>query len=201
MFHNAGARSRTPRLYAGIGLAFLALVSLSLAGCSLMYPGPEIQVLGDPTLTPTVTKTPTATWPAAWTATPTFTPWPPTATPTPTYTPIPTVTPVPPGVTPVRPVPRPQGPLTIGFELNGVWCADAGYIAEFTVSADGGGGQYQYYMDIIPIGEPTDGSVTYQLHWLTCGGAPGTFFVESADGQRVSKLFWVHNPDCCGDDD
>jgi len=81
--------------------------------------------------------------------------------------------------------------------LNGKWCADAGYIAAFTVSAGGGGGRYTYYRDIIPIGGPTDEAITHELHWLTCGGAPGTFYVKSADGQVASKLFWVHRPSCC----
>lgn len=84
------------------------------------------------------------------------------------------------------------------FWVNNVWCdKDPGYVIEFTIRAQGGGGQYTYYRDIDQIGGPTDGSVTYQLRWKTCGGAPGTFFVHSADGQRVSDKFWVYSPSCC----
>lgn len=200
MLNGRNGSSGRHRVLCGVGVRVLLLASLGLVGCSMFVPGPQVQIEIEPTLTPTVTPTLTPTWPPAWTATPTFTPWPPTATPTPTFTPIPTSTPLPPGVTPVRPRARPSGPLTIDFELNGKWCADAGYIAEFTVMADGGGGGYTYYRDIIPIGGPTDGAVTHRLHWLTCGGAPGTFFVESADGQKASKLFWVHPPSCCKED-
>ena len=200
MCHTAGRKRAFSGSFAGIGSILLALASFSLAGCSLMYtPVQEVQVI-DPTITPTVTQTPTATWPPEWTVTPTFTPWPPTATPTPTYTPIPTVTPPPPGVTPVRPRPRPSGPLTIDFELGGVWCGGGGYFADFVVSASGGGGNYTYFRDCTEIGGPTDESVEYRLEWKECGGAPGTFFVKTPDGQEAAKLFWVHPPSCCKGD-
>jgi hypothetical protein len=184
-----------------LGFTLLALALLAPAGCSFLALEPQIVLDIDPTLTPTITHTPTLTWPATWTVTPTKTPWPATPTPTATYTPIPTVTPLPPGVTPVRPGPRPSGPLTIDFELNGVWCKAGGYVANFTVIAGGGGGRYRYFRDIIPIGGPTDQPVEDEFHWLTCGGSPGTYFVESADGQKASKLFWVHKPACCDDVD
>jgi hypothetical protein len=200
MSHNAGKKRVFPWSFVGIGLVLSVLASLALAGCSLFTPVPQVQVI-EPTVTPTATHTLTPTWPPAWTATPTFTPWPPTATPTPTYTPIPTVTPPPPGVTLVRATPRPSGPLTIDFELGGVWCGGGGYYADFVVSAGGGGGRYTYYRDCTEIGGPTDEPVEYQLVWRECGGAPGTFFVKSADGQEAGKLFWVHPPSCCRDDD
>jgi hypothetical protein len=201
MAHNAGIKRAFSQPFAGICFVLLALASSALAGCSLLTPPQQALEVGEPTATFTPTITPSPTWPLAWTATPTFTPWPATATPTPTYTPIPTVTPLPPGVTPVRPRPRPSGPLTIDFELGGVWCGGGAYFADFVVSASGGGGRYTYYRDIDPIGGPTDNPVEYRLEWMECGGAPGTFFVKSADGQVASKLFWVHPPSCCEDDD
>jgi hypothetical protein len=176
----------------------LLLASLATAGCSLLAPGPQVVIDIEPSATPTSTHTPTPTWPAAWTPTPTFTPWPATPTPTVTYTPIPTSTSRPVGARSVRPRASLSGPLTFEFELNGKWCVgDEAYIAEFTLSASGGGGGYTYYHDILPIEGPTNDAVKYQLDWAKCGGAPGTFFVESADGQRVSELFWVHPPSCC----
>ena len=199
MSHDASKKPRVPRWL--VGVAFTILASALLAGCSGLMYEPEVVIESEPLVTPTVTHTLTPTWPPTWTVTPTYTPWPATPTPTATYTPIPTVTPLPPGVRPSRPRPDMKGPLTIDFDLNAVWCSGGGYFAEFTVFASGGGGRYKYFHDIIPIGGPTDGAVEHKLNWLTCGGAPGTFFVESADGQKASKLFWVHRPDCCDDDD
>ena len=82
--------------------------------------------------------------------------------------------------------------------MNDVWCdTGASYIAEFTVWAEGGDGNYTYYRDIDLIAGPVQGSVTYEVHWAACGGAPGTFFVHSGDGQQASKLWWVSRPSCC----
>jgi hypothetical protein len=204
MAHNAGKKRVFPRSFAGTGFTLSVLVALTLAGCALFTPVPQVQVIVDPSVTPTVTHTLTPTWPAAWTVTPTFTPWPPTATPTPTYTPIPTITPTPccGGRAPSQAQPQPgrEGPLAVDFALGGVWCGGGGYFADFIVSASGGGGKYTYYRDCTEIGGPTDESVEYRLEWRECGGAPGTFFAKSADGQQAGKLFWVHPPSCCDDD-
>jgi len=198
MSHSAGRK----RAFAIISFTLLALASLSLVGCALFTPPvPQVQAI-DPTATSTPTKTPTPTWPPAWTVTPTFTPWPPTATPTPTYTPIPTTTAAGPccgGVAPSQPQPGREGPLTVDFASGGVWCGGGGYYADFIVSASGGGGNYTYYRDCTEIGGPTNESVEYRLEWRDCGGAPGTFFVKSADGQEAGKLFWVDPPSCCGE--
>jgi hypothetical protein len=186
----------------GVGIALLVLALAAMTGCSIFsaegaQPVPE---QGN-TATPTPTNTPVPTWPPAWTPTPTFTPWP---TITPTFTP--TFTP-----TPEEPTPAPGGsrrprqkagatggPLKIDYNLDGVYCAEGGYIANFTISAEGGDGQYTYYRDCYQIGEPTGDAVTYQVKWADCGGAPGTFTVKSGDDQEVSVKFWVNRPSCCG---
>jgi hypothetical protein len=198
MSQSAGKKRAFSQSFAGIGFTLLAVALLSLAGCALYTPVPQVQVM-EPTATHTPTKTPTPTWPPAWTVTPTFTPWPPTPTPTPTYTPIPTMTPRPccDGGAPSHPQAGLEGPLTVDFALGGVWCGGGGYYADFIVSASGGGGGYTYFRDCTEIGGPTDESVEYRLVWRDCGGAPGTFFAKSADGQEDGKLFWVHPPSCC----
>jgi hypothetical protein len=96
-----------------------------------------------------------------------------------------------------------KGPLKIEFEGKPAWCSgEAAYVADFTISASGGDGCYIYYRDIDKIEGPTHKtSVTYTLKWASCGGAPGTFFVESGDGQRASVKFWVKAPSCCKGDD
>jgi hypothetical protein len=93
-----------------------------------------------------------------------------------------------------------EGPLTIELALGGKWCGGSGYFADFIVSASGGGGNYTYYRDCYEIGGPTNEPVEYRFEWADCGGAPGTFYAKSADGQEVSKLFWLHPPSCCGGD-
>jgi hypothetical protein len=172
-------------------LTVLAACALLAAGC---FPRANVlpQLLPDNTNTPEPTYTLPATWPPTWT---------PTAIPTLTFTPTPWPTftsvwdtpgPVPQGTR--APV---SGSLSIDFRRNDIWCPNSGsYIAEFTIWAKGGDGQYTYYRDIDKIAGPTSGAVTYQVHWRECGGAPGTFFVYSA-GMKASKEFWIDAPDCC----
>ena len=91
----------------------------------------------------------------------------------------------------------PSGPLVIDYKLNNIWCPTRyGYVAEFHIWASGGNGRYIFFRDIDRIGGPTTGGITYRLSWTSCGGAPGTFFVESG-GQRAQKSFWVNPPACC----
>ena len=97
--------------------------------------------------------------------------------------------------------PSRDGPLTVDFALGGVWCGEGGWYADFIVSASGGGGNYTYYRDCTEIDGPTNEPVEYRLVWRDCGGAPGTFFAESADGQEAGKLFWIDPPSCCGEQD
>lgn len=178
----------------GAGLALLLVLSAGLAGC-LSAPGPGPQAGPSDTPLPLVTDAPSTMWPPTWT---------PTATRTPTNTPVVRATFTPQGSAPASGPGQPSSPssaggtLTIDFRINKVRCTSGGsYAAEFTVWAQGGDGQYTYYRDIDHIGGPMSGEVNYTLNWKDCGGAPGTFFVKSGDGQRASKLFWVWPPDCC----
>jgi hypothetical protein len=201
MSKNKNVPFGTSRSLVGISLAILVLASAAMTGCSIFAPGgsPPVPEQGE-TATPTSTNTPVPEWPAAWTATPTFTPWP-TVTPTftPTSTPAPTATPVPGGSRrPRQKAGATGGPLKIDYNLDGVYCSEGGYIANFTIWAEGGDGQYTYYRDCYQIGEPTGDAVTYQVKWADCGGAPGTFTVKSGDDQEVSVKFWVNRPSCCG---
>ena len=183
----------------------LAVLSAMLVGClePPLPPGLEVAQEPPPSATPTATWTPTLEWPPTWTPTPTYTPWP-TMTPTPTPTAIPTL----PAPSPVGSVSFrqaacsgvSQGPLKIDFEINPAWCPGGGaaYVADATLSASGGDGCYIYYRDIDKIEGPTrKTSVSYQIKWARCGGAPGTFFVQSGDGQVAAAKFWVPAPSCC----
>lgn len=186
---------------AGALVGVLVVLSAMLAGClePPLPPGFEIAQELPPSVTPTATWTPTPEWPPTWTPTPTYTPWP-TRTPTPTPTLIPTL-PVPSsvGFRQAACSGVSQGPLKIDFQINPAWCpGGAAYVADATISASGGDGCYIYYRDIDKIEGPTrKTSVSYQIKWARCGGAPGTFFVQSGDGQVAAAKFWVPAPSCC----
>jgi hypothetical protein len=187
-------------MHRGLMLTFTGLALLVVAlmiGCLSVpdiIPLPQLQ----PTATTLSTYTPPVTWPPTWT---------PTHTPIATHTPTPRPTFISPYATTAPgswspsssgTSPHAGGDLTIDFNLNDVWCTSgSSYAASFTVWARGGDGRYIYYRDIDKIAGPLSGEVNYELQWRECGGAPGTFFVESGDGQRVGKKFWVWPPDCC----
>jgi hypothetical protein len=201
MSHYKSVPYGTSKSRFGIGIALLVLALAAMTGCSIFAPA-GVQPVPEQveTATPTSTNTPVPEWPAAWTVTPPFTPWP---TVTPTFTPTSTPTPVKPTSAPGYR--RPQGkaskaggPLKIDYKFEGAYCSEGGYIANFTIWAEGGDGQYTYYRDCYQIGEPTGDAVTYQLKWADCGGAPGTFTVKSGKDQEVSVKFWVRPPSCCG---
>jgi hypothetical protein len=199
-----GESSRRKRWLVCIGIAVLVLLSVTVAGClePPLPPGVEVAQEAPPSATPTATNTPVPEWPPTWTPTPTYTPWP-TMTPTATPTPIPTLS------SPSGSVSFPRttcsgvskGPLKIDYKINPAWCPTGiSYVADMTISASGGDGCYVYYRDIDKIEGPTrKTSVTYQLKWARCGGAPGTLTVKSGDGQEVSVKFWIRPPDCCKD--
>lgn len=88
-------------------------------------------------------------------------------------------------------------PLTLEYQTN-VWCpTKSSYAIDFTIQAKGGKGNYIYYLDDKQIGGPTSGGISYRLYWQSCGGAPGTLKVRSADGQEASEQFWINAPSCC----
>ena len=202
------ARGRDARHPAVIAAALVACLLLTVSGC-LPIPIPFLQraqsepTRRPPTATPTNTPVGFPTWPPTWTPT-----WTPTATATGTR--FPTLTPRPGTPIPWMPAPGggtspgagptsdPRGTLRLDFWFTDKYCtASTRYAAEFWIQAQGGGGGYTYYLDIDKIAGPVAGGVSYKLKWRECGGAPGTFFVHSADGQQVAKLFWVEVPDCC----
>jgi hypothetical protein len=188
-----------PRRRRRFPFALLVVVILAILACALvarfgpgLIEGMQSLPTAAPTATPRPTDTPDSPWPATWTPVPSRTP---TATPTPTPTPVP----------PARSSgssssSRPRGPVTplsIDFTRDSVWCTSGhSYVAKFTIRAQGGDGYYTYFRDIDKIAGPVQGEVSYEVPWAECGGAVGTFFVESA-GQRVSKKFWVSPPSCC----
>lgn len=125
----------------------------------------------------------------------------------PTFTPIepPTLAPsLTPSATPSRRptfTPRPGatattaeagGPLT--FTYNITWrLKDAAAklaIATVTINARGGGGDYTYYRDDLPV----DGPV-FEYEWATCRGNPGSLRVDSGDGQ-TRRIEYFENPPC-----
>jgi len=180
--------------------AVVVCVLLTASGCLPFLQQSQAESTRPPP-TATATHTPVGfpTWPPTWTPT-----WTPTATATgtryPTLTPRPG-TPVP-GGGGTSPgggaAPGSKGTLSVEFWVTDKYCiADDKYAAEFWIQAQGGGGGYTYYRDIDKIAGPVSGAVSYKLRWMDCGGAPGTFFVDSADGQRVAKKFWVYAPECC----
>ena len=89
-------------------------------------------------------------------------------------------------------------PLELHYEVQAVTCPTGySYAIDFNVWAYGGRGPYTYYLDGEQIGGPTRGAITHRLYWQTCGGAPGTFVVRSADSQEASQQFWINAPRCC----
>jgi hypothetical protein len=167
----------------------LVATILATIGCSIdPGAGPATEV---PPPTPTVTHTPEPTWPATWTPVPTRTP-----TSAPTDTPTPVSGFYPPGAKVPAPT-RVVTPLSFEFWIADKWCTSGhSYMTKFWIEGKGGDGTYVYYRDIDKIGGPIEAGLSYEYEWLSCGGAVGTFYVESA-GQRVKKKFWVNRPDCC----
>lgn len=189
-----------PRRRRRFPFALLAVVLFAVLACALAARfGPQLiesmqppPIEAGPTATPRPTTTPEPPWPATWTPVPTRTP---TPTPTPLPTPVPAA-----GSSGSTGSTKPRGPVTplsIDFTLDDVWCTSGhSYVAKFTIRAQGGDGYYTYYRDIDKIAGPVQGEVSYEVPWTACGGAVGTFFVDSA-GQRVKKKFWVYPPACC----
>lgn len=155
--------------------------------------------LGSPETVPAVFSTATA---EALTQTPlpSFTPiQPPTLAPTLTPSEAPTTQPPSGNGGAATDTPEPteasnesQGPLSFDYHIE--WrLKDASAkqaIATVTITAQGGGGDYTYFRDEIPV----DGPV-FEYTWATCAGNPGSFRVTSADGQTLKKDYFS-NPPC-----
>jgi hypothetical protein len=83
------------------------------------------------------------------------------------------------------------GPLSFSYSI--VWEVTGNSdiaIATVTVMATGGGGDYEYFRDDLPV----DGPV-FQYEWATCRANPGSLRVDSADGQSV-RTDYYETPPC-----
>ena len=151
-----------------------------------------------PTATEESLSTETATSPPEATAV--------SGTPLPTFTPIqqptlantvtPTETATPRPTTATGPNPTAtsgsSGPLTVEYNVS--WVLDPAdpfkAIATVTLTASGGNGVYTYYHDEQPVSGPV-----FSYDWGACRGNPGSFRVDSGDGQSV-KIDYFENPPC-----
>jgi hypothetical protein len=85
-----------------------------------------------------------------------------------------------------------EGPLSLSYAL--IWTIDpndpAEAIASVVLTASGGGGEYRFYRDEQPVDGP---EFTYR--WAACRANPGSFRVDSADGQSV-RIDYYETPPC-----
>ena len=90
------------------------------------------------------------------------------------------------------PVSSSSGPLTLEYNVS--WALDPSdpfkAIATVNLTASGGSGVYTYYHDELPVAGPM---FTYE--WGACRGNPGSFRVDSTDGQSI-KIDYFENPPC-----
>ena len=79
------------------------------------------------------------------------------------------------------------GPLEFQYHISWRFKDDTYQqsIATVTITAKGGGGEYVYYRDGLVV----DGPV-FEYEWVSCRGNPGTFRVESADGQFKESSYF-----------
>jgi hypothetical protein len=84
------------------------------------------------------------------------------------------------------------GPLDFNYHISWRFKDDTynQSIATVTITAKGGGGEYVYYRDGLLV----DGPV-FEYEWVSCRGNPGTFRVESADGQ-FKEVAYFGEPLC-----
>lgn len=186
------------------GLIFLILILL-LVGLACNLPAGDTEDVPTPpsgTRPPTTTPVETAVGPSPTvtspgseqTPLPTFTRIQPTlaatVTPRATTTRLATAT--------VGPTPTPTEdpgtgePLSFTYTIN--WRLDTANpfvaIASVVISAQGGGGQYRYFRDDLPVDGPA-----FEYPWAACTANPGSLRVDSADGQSV-KVDYFEQPPC-----
>lgn len=137
-----------------------------------------------PTATPRGTPAATATS-APDTVAPTATLRPGTGNPPPaaTATPTPTAT--------ATEAPS-TGPLALSYDISWRLAQDGtgNAIATVLLRASGGNGDYRYFHD----DQEVDGPV-FEYRWAACRGNPGSFRVDSADGQSF-RVNYYENPPC-----
>lgn len=195
----------------------IGLLGLLALACNAPIGGNETASPPPPTSSPVETPPTTATDPTPTAETPTSETDPttqtdPTTAPTETATSLPTFTPiqstVPPEATAtqtavpteaVTATPRATatskanaGPLTFTYSIS--WQVVSGNpgvaIASVSIVATGGGGDYQYFRDDLPVDGPN-----FQYEWATCRANPGSLRVTSADGQSM-KIDYFEQPPC-----
>lgn len=180
---------------------FILLMLLLSLACNAISPGaratlppapPQEGVTPRPSL-PTATPAPTNTSAALLTPLPTFTPRSvtrvsggATASPQPTITLRSTIT-----TTLTLTVER-GGPLALRYAIR--WrLSDEDpslAIATITLLASGGSGDYTYYHDDLRQSGPV-----FTFRWRVCNPKPGSFRVDSSDGQSA-RLDYFERPPC-----
>lgn len=121
---------------------------------------------------------------------PTFTPIQPTLAATLTPTKTPTRPPVPTGThTPIPTSNVTQEPLIFTYEINWRIGNEKDAIATVSFYPKGGGGEYTYYRDDLPVDGPE-----FEYRWATCAGNPGSLRVDSADGQTSRVNYFERAP-------
>lgn len=87
--------------------------------------------------------------------------------------------------------PAVSGPLTFSYYV--VWQADPAdasvMIANLTITATGGDGNYQYFRDEVSLPGPV-----IQYRWGKCAGNPGSLRVTSGDGQSIKIDYYETAP-------
>jgi hypothetical protein len=83
------------------------------------------------------------------------------------------------------------GPLSFDYNISWTLSAADPYVAVATVNIypRGGGGDYEYYRDDLPVDGPT-----FQYRWVACRANPGSLRVDSADGQSARKDYFESPP-------
>jgi hypothetical protein len=193
--------------------AAVCAVAMAILACNAPFAREAVTATVTPEATETATATERATIEPAQTAPQAVdeaTASNPSATPQPTATTIETPTLAPTHTASPSHTPRPTstretvrtatptttsgnaGPLSFTYEINWRLKDEKATmaIATVTILATGGGGEYKYYRDDLPV----DGPV-FEYEWRTCQGNPGSLRVDSADGQSV-RTDYFENPPC-----
>lgn len=88
--------------------------------------------------------------------------------------------------------PPSQGDLSFTYQITWSISEQNPYlaVAQVTMQAQGGNGQYTYYHDDIRQDGPA-----FMYQWATCRGNPGSLRVDSSDGQSV-RVNYFETPPC-----
>lgn len=191
------------------GVTLIGLLAIVVLACNLpeapdssIPPPPTRGTPPAATVDPDDERTapaPTATPDASGNPAPTFTPIGGAATPSSGFAPTATLpasagTPDTPGVVETPTPAANSGPLMLSYTID--WRIDTGNsgtgtaIAQVSLLARGGGGEYRFYRDELPVEGPI-----FEYPWATCRDNPGSFRVDSADGQSV-RINYYEVPPC-----